>query len=435
MSFTLVSSAYIEDKSSKIRDAKIPWEHQQRSAHITNDELALIKKVSQQTKFKHEALLLSDGQTYVLLYLQLLKKLQQVDCVQSILVLMADALTDHEERVPLLLQTSGVDPDFPYLPLLRAFDVQDEFIQLKSAQVLTIILSSGLTPLPLHHLHAFLKVLAGFIQGSLPNRREIGVLCAEALLSRPETRQAVWALPGIITGFINILKHQPSPQMSYQVGFCLWLLSFEQNIAGEMNKQYDVIPLLIEIAQGAVKEKVIRVIVATFRNLIVKAPLANLPTMLVAQLLPFSKNLCSRKWTDEDILEDARFLRDELSANFQSLTTYDQYTSELISGHLSWTPVHESEDFWRENASKLNDKDYEQLRVLLKLLESGDPIVLAVAVHDVGQYVKHYERGKKVVTDLGGKSRAMELITHENPEIQYRALLTVQQLISHPWVV
>jgi V-type H+-transporting ATPase subunit H len=42
--------------------------------------------------------------------------------------------------------------------------------------------------------------------------------------------------------------------------------------------------------------------------------------------------------------------------------TYDEYTSELASGHLSWTPVHESEDFWKENATKLNEKDYEQLK-------------------------------------------------------------------------
>ena len=76
--------------------------------------------------------------------------------------------------------------------------------------------------------------------------------------------------------------------------------------------------------------------------------------------------------------------------------------------------------FWRENAAKLNDRDYEQLRcitisghayawslihrcrlvfrILVKILkESDDPTVLAVAVHDIGQYVKHYERGKKSV--------------------------------------
>lgn len=76
--------------------------------------------------------------------------------------------------------------------------------------------------------------------------------------------------------------------------------------------------------------------------------------------------------------------------------------------------MHESDDFWRENASKLNEKDYEQLkwvlfhtlvhdwalnqhfsRILIRLLTTEDPLVLAVAVHDLGQYVKHCERGKK----------------------------------------
>jgi V-type H+-transporting ATPase subunit H len=102
--------------------------------------------------------------------------------------------------------------------------------------------------------------------------------------------------------------------------------------------------------------------------------------MLVARLLPFAKNLSTRKWSDEDIVEDVQFLQDELYTNFQSLTwvdsipksvsviddticrTYDEYTSELTSGHLSWTPVHESVDFWKENATRLNDKDYEQLK-------------------------------------------------------------------------
>ena len=42
--------------------------------------------------------------------------------------------------------------------------------------------------------------------------------------------------------------------------------------------------------------------------------------MLVAQLLPFVKNLATRKWSDEDILEDVQFLKDELEARFESLT-------------------------------------------------------------------------------------------------------------------
>lgn len=74
--------------------------------------------------------------------------------------------------------------------------------------------------------------------------------------------------------------------------------------------------------------------------------------------------------------------------------------------------------FWKENATKLNDKDHEQLkyvgyifpatcievdtflqRILVRLLkESEDAVILAVAAHDLGQYVKHYERGKKCVS-------------------------------------
>ena len=102
--------------------------------------------------------------------------------------------------------------------------------------------------------------------------------------------------------------------------------------------------------------------------------------MLVAQLLPFANNLATRKWSDEDIVEDVQFLRDELKTRFESLTcvhlcdhpspkvlisycrTWDEYTSELTSGHLSWTPVHESDMFWHENAAKLNEKDHAHLK-------------------------------------------------------------------------
>ncbi|KIJ60597.1 hypothetical protein HYDPIDRAFT_116892 [Hydnomerulius pinastri MD-312] len=434
MSVSLVSNAYLDENSAKIRSKPVPWEGYQRAELVTSEELALIKKVDRQPRAKTESLLVSDGQTYALLYLRLLKKLQRVDTMQCLLVLIGDALLDHDERTPLFTRAAQSDPDLPYLPLIRTLEAQDEFVQLKSAQILTILLSSESTPLQHQHLQPFLKVLASLVQGTSPNKRDVAVQCLEALLARPECRKAVWAIPGIIAGFVEILRHKPGPQMSYQVIFCLWLLSFEQDVAEQINKKFDIIPLLIAVAQAAVKEKVIRVIVATFRNLITKAPSANLPAMLVAELLPFSKNLSARKFSDEDILEDVQFVRDELERNFESLTTYDEYISELSSGHLSWTPVHESDDFWRENASKLNEKDYAELKTLIRLLGTDDSLVLAVAVHDLGQYVKHYERGKKVITDLGAKARAMELMTHPDPDVRYHALLSVQQLVSHPWV-
>jgi V-type H+-transporting ATPase subunit H len=34
-------------------------------------------------------------------------------------------------------------------------------------------------------------------------------------------------------------------------------------------------------------------------------------------------------------------------------STFDEYASEVESGHLSWSPTHESEEFWKENVEKI----------------------------------------------------------------------------------
>jgi len=107
--------------------------------------------------------------------------------------------------------------------------------------------------LPSRQIKPFLTVLSSFIQGQSSNKRDIAVQCLESLLSRRDCRQEVWRIPGIITGcvfrmssqlpdshpmlsFVGILGQHPGPQMSYQVAFCIWLLSFEQNIAEQINR-------------------------------------------------------------------------------------------------------------------------------------------------------------------------------------------------------
>ncbi|KAL9714944.1 H(+)-transporting V1 sector ATPase subunit H [Leucoagaricus gongylophorus] len=383
MSVTLVANSYLDENSTKIRNKNVPWDAYQRANLVTHEELGLIKRVDRQPRTRIESVLLSEGNTFVQLFIGLLKKVSRSDIQQCLLVWIADALTgefwikktlsgikvneygwtDHEERIPLFIRTNQSDHNLPYLPLLKCLDAQDDFTQLKAAQILTVLLSAEQHSNALQQrLQLFLQVLAQFVASSTPHKRDVGVQCLESLLARQEVRQAVWVNSAIIPGFLDILTHAPGPQMSYQVSFCFWLLTYEQNVAQELNKKYDVIPILIEAAKSAVKEKVIRIIVATFRNLVTKAPSDNLPAMLVAQLLPFVKNLSQRKWSDEDISGDVQFLKEELTTHFQNLTTYDEYMSELASGHLSWTPVHESDDFWKENATKLNEKDHEQLK-------------------------------------------------------------------------
>ena len=138
------------------------------------------------------------------------------------------------------------------------------------------------------------------------------------------------------------------------------------------DRKYDVVALLVGVAKAAVKEKVQRVVVATLRvsndchptcppqlnqqNLLAIAPAQNFPSMFTSKLLPFVVSLLSRKWSDEEVVEDLEFLKDELTTRLENLTTYDEYVSELESGHLVWSPPHESEEFWMENGPRIGQE-------------------------------------------------------------------------------
>ena len=78
-----------------------------------------------------------------------------------------------------------------------------------------------------------------------------------------------------------------------------------------------------------------------------------------------------QNWEDEDVPAVLEGLQEKLDESIQLLSSFDKYKREVLAGSLDWTPMHTSDQFWRENAAKFEDKDFQVLRVLLKLLESG----------------------------------------------------------------
>lgn len=263
-------------------------------------------------------------------------------------------------------------------------------------------------------------------------------------------------------------------QTQYQVIFCLWLLSFDTQIASQLNRKFSVIPLLVDLARSAVKEKVIRVSVATLRNLLenAKGSSENAVAMLGSKLLPLVENFKERKWSDDDIVEDLEYIHGELTEKLKGMSTLDEYLSELASGKLTWdNPAHELDDFWRANGQKMldesqsrsaipesereggeqrgdqddDDDDEEEeskhkqpqtalTRLLSLLVSSKDDTTLAVAVHDVGKIITFTETGRKKINDYSkGKITVMGLMSHSDPEVKYRALATVGKLMSASW--
>lgn len=260
-----------------------------------------------------------------------------------------------------------------------------------------------------------------------------------------------------------------SHQMQYQVIFCFWLLSFDEDIASEINRKFGVVPLLVDVARGAVKEKVVRVSLATLRNLLVKAPSTNGSVMLGSKLLPLLELLSEKQWSDDDIVEDIKFLREELAERLRGMSNYDEYLSELSSGKLSWdNPAHELEDFWKENAQRLTDEriqaddeadagksngktktkgsgdnendddeanapDTGLKRLIGTLRSSEDPTTLSIACHDVGKIVQFHDGARKKINNLGGKVEIMKLVSHEDSGVKFAALGTVGRLMSASW--
>ncbi|GAA5913427.1 H(+)-transporting V1 sector ATPase subunit H [Sporobolomyces salmoneus] len=434
---SLVLNSYLSDKSLKIRSKAIPWDGYQRAGLLSAEDVGLIQRVVG-SKDKAEPILDAEGETYAALYIRLLNKLSRNDTLQFILVLLGDFIADREDRIPLFLSPSS---DSPYPLLLKLLDSQDDFVRLKAAVIASVLLSYDKDPQDevvtklLTHLSHLIRL------PNEPESQDVGVQCLESVLRVQKARTVAWEtengdskVPKVIEGLVQLLKSNPSPQMQYQLGFCFWLLSFDTPVAENINSKYNLIPLLLDLARSAIKEKILRIVLSTYRNLIIKAPKQTLPALLIAKVLPFVKTLQGRKFGDEEIKEDVDFLVEELTKSFEGLTTYDEYKSELATGHLTWSPPHKNDDFWRDNASKLTERDREQLKTLVKLLiSSQEPLTLAVAANDIAQFVKFHDNGKKAIEDLGAKARVMELMAHGDPDVKYQSLVATQRLMSHAW--
>ncbi|CAG8564357.1 11047_t:CDS:10, partial [Gigaspora rosea] len=399
-----VSNTYLDELTEDIRTRPIPWEGYQKAELITPEELDLLKRIDKQSREQLRSVMQKDAEKYAELYTSLLEKLKRPDTIQYILVMTNDMLSDDEKRASYFHKLSSKSSDLPYRPFLKQVAIMldsnnDEFIQLSSAKILTILTCSALEPLSFDTTD-FLRWISTKLKSNNNNICDLAVQILESILKIPSCRLQFWEMPHGIDTLVNYLKAKnPTLQMQYQIIFCFWLLTFERDVA----------------------------------NLVEKAPEANLPAMLVAKLLNFCENLSVRKWSDSEIVEDIDFLKAQLQENFHSLTTFDEYASEIRSGMLQWSPPHESEQFWKQNVTKLNDKNHELLKILSRLLStSTDNVVLAVAAHDLGQYVKYYPDGKKILQEIGAKQRVMELMTHEDPEVRYNALIAVQKYMSHP---
>nr|CAD1817282.1 unnamed protein product [Ananas comosus var. bracteatus] len=230
----------------------------------------------------------------------------------------------------------------------------------------------------------------------------------------------------LLVPLISPASTQQSIQLLYETCLCVWLLSYYDK-AVEYMATTRVLPRLVEVVKGSTKEKVVRVIILTFRNLLSKGAFG--AQMIDLGLPQIVQSLKAQAWSDEDLLGALNQLEEGLRDNIKRLSSFEKYKQEVLLGNLDWSPMHKDPGFWRENITNFEENDFQILRVLVTILDtSTDPTALAVACYDLSQFIQFHPAGRIVANDLKAKERVMKLMNHENAEVRKNALVCVQRL-------
>jgi V-type H+-transporting ATPase subunit H len=163
------------------------------------------------------------------------------------------------------------------------------------------------------------------------------------------------------------------------------------------------------------------------KTLLPAATLARLPTLL--------GNLNSRHLTDQDLLDDLKNLKDMLEEHTKTQTTFDEYASEINSGHLRWSPPHKSPTFWAENSRRILEHEKGELpKKLAEIMAKpwdNDKQVLAIACNDVGCLVKEVPEKRQQLEKLGIKTRIMELMVEPDESVRLASLNALAEWLRY----
>ncbi|KAI9113402.1 hypothetical protein K1719_015329 [Acacia pycnantha] len=433
--------------SEQVLRRDIPWETYMATKLISGTSLQLLRRYDHRSQSQREQLLDDDGPAYIRVFVHVLHDIFKEETVEYVLALVDEMLAANPKRARLFHDKSLADVD-TYEPFLRLLWKGNWFIQEKSCKILASIVSvrpknqngfvtngeASNSKKPITTIDDVLTALVKWLCEQLkkPSHPSRGVPttvnCLSTLLKEPMVRSSFVKADGVklLVPLISPASTQQSIQLLYETCLCIWLLSYYEP-AIEYLATSRSLPRLIDVIKSSTKEKVVRVVALTFKNLLSRGTLG--AQMVDLQLLQVVQNLKAQAWSDEDLLEALNYLEEGLRDNIKKLSSFDMYKQEVLLGNLDWSPMHKDPIFWRENITNFEENDFQILRVLITILDtSGDPRALAVACFDLSQFINYHSAGRVIVTNLKAKERVMKLMNHENAEVTKNALLCIQRL-------
>ena len=160
-----------------------------------------------------------------------------------------------------------------------------------------------------------------------------------------------------------------------------------------------------------------------------------LPLATTARLPALLSNLKSRHLTDHHHLDDLKTLTELLAEYTSSQTTFDEYSAEVLNGHLRWSPPHRDATFWQENARKiLNENQGEIPKKLAEIMGKAweeYKKVWAIGCKDVGWLGKEVPEPRSPLAKVGLKARVMELMADKDESVRWESLRAVGEWLRY----
>ncbi|KAF4384670.1 hypothetical protein F8388_003977, partial [Cannabis sativa] len=432
--------------SFKVLERDIPWETYMTTNFISRTCLQLLRNYDKKPHDYKAQLLQEDGLSYVGEFLNILENIHKQETVEYVVALIDEMIQANSERAKLFHDKS-LSIEKTYSLFLRLLMNNSQFVQEKSCKILTSIVSarqkiingetSNLKKTS-PNTNDVLKCLVNWLCAELQLKKPLpsnlsrssptAISCLATLLKEPVVKAFFVHSNGVrlLVPFINPPFIQPSIQLVYETCFCVWLLSYYES-AIEHLATSKALPRLMDVAKNSTAEKVVRVVIMTFQNMLAKGIFDS--QMIQLDLSELVQSLKIQIWSDEDLL-DALNQVDENLNKIKTLKSFEIYKQEVLLGRLYWTSIRKDSAFWSNNIAHFEENNFQILRVLITILDTScDPRALAVACFDLSQFIKHHIDGRFIVTKLNAKERVMKLLDHKNDEVTKNALLCTQRLL------
>lgn len=384
------------------------------------------------------------------IFVKLLQQIVSENEVRYLITFLDELISADKSRAALFTQVVRLDSD-PYDSFLRILDRYPEntFIVTKTSHLLAALI----TGVPEIKGDAIARFIDWAVQNvNNPNPKSLvavvtslkDLLKVEALhphflpvdaaAAGSEDRDVVLATKAgrNVSALSQLLVSQSqNTQVLYEVGFCMWLLSYNPTSFVYLSESR-VVKHLVAVIKSMQRVKVVRIALATLRNLSGQAKFNE--EMIESGLSRLFSTLNARlaQWDDEEMTDDVKALESVINKDMKDLSSFEMYEKEVTGGELQWSIVH-TEKFWRENHLKFEKDNFKIIRQLIALLSKEDSVTLAVACYDLGEFARFHPNGKKVIQKLDGKSKLMLKMAHKSVDVSKQALLAVQKVMVNSW--